>query len=267
MWWSNYQAAWRYRCALILTGTKSTKELFSGIKQLLLQETTHWTLRSEQPDKVDYVEDDDSKEFFTKRRVEVRLNAPHERNINYPKMQLVNSQGDTIEVCVIDTTEMIAIKMHKLFEAKDEIDTTIDRHSSQTDYLDLNRLIKSKEFDKDSVISYLSNWVGDPAKSLEIYSVALTLLKSTPLDLPARNIRIAWQCLSKVFFIQSRFADYRHQSTLFNFLQMKRHIGPHTSNWILKYHMTSSCSLQSKTLFFQFSYQLLGGYWLNFRHD
>jgi len=136
---------------LILTGSKSSDEIFSGVRDLLYKEGTKWKLRDQKPDKVDYLEDDENKEFFEKRRVEVRLNAPHEANIKYPKKKLIDSHGKVIEVCIIDLDDMVLGKIHKLFELKDGVDTTIDRDISISDYFDLKRLLALPELDRGDI--------------------------------------------------------------------------------------------------------------------
>jgi hypothetical protein len=136
---------------IILTGTKSNEELFGGVQDLLFKEDTRWILRDQKQDKVDYLEDDERKEFFDRRRVEVRLNLPHEANVKYPKKKLIDSQGNTIEIGIIDLTEITSGKIHKFFELKNGVDTTEDRHSSESDYFDLKRLLALSEFDKSAI--------------------------------------------------------------------------------------------------------------------
>lgn len=171
---------------LVLTGLKSADELFSGVRDLLSKEDTRWNLRSQKTEKVDYLEDDENKEFFEKRRVEVYLNSPHEGNTSYPKKKLIDSQGKEIEVCVVDLIELTASKIHKLFEAKDGVDTSQDRHSSQTDHVDLKRLMKTKEYEKQKIIDALMHTIKLSGKeetrsherALEEYDFSVSLLKS-----------------------------------------------------------------------------------------
>lgn len=136
---------------LILTGQKSTDELFFGVRELLIKENTKWVLREQKPDKVDYLENDESKEFFEKRRVEVRLNAPHEANVKYPQKKLIDSHGRVVKVCVIDLEEIISGKIHKFFELKNGVDTTKDRYSSASDYFDLKRLLALPELNREDI--------------------------------------------------------------------------------------------------------------------
>ena len=74
---------------LILTGEKSTKEIFPGIQKLLSKEETEWKMYSQKPDKFEFREDASEKKFDAKRRLELRLNEPHENNIQYPKANLI----------------------------------------------------------------------------------------------------------------------------------------------------------------------------------
>ena len=136
---------------LILTGSKSLEKLFAGIHKLLNNEKTKWKLREKQPDKLEYVEDNENREFFAKRRVEVRMNSPHENNIKYPKKKLINSRGNEIEVCVVDLNEMVIQKIHKFFVLKDGVDTSKDRHSSVSDFFDLRRLLFQEELNSELI--------------------------------------------------------------------------------------------------------------------
>lgn len=171
----------------ILTGSKSSDEIFSGVRDLLNKEGTKWKLKDQQSDKVDYLEDDENKEFFERRRIEVRLNAPHEANIKYPKRKLIDSQGNTINVCVNDLSEMVSGKMFKFFEMKDGVDTSKDRHSSLSDYVDLRRLLGAEGFNKELVLKQLESFLNltdsntSKNKALEIYDYATTLVFNKPL--------------------------------------------------------------------------------------
>ncbi|KKS32053.1 MAG: hypothetical protein UU93_C0011G0014 [Candidatus Amesbacteria bacterium GW2011_GWA2_42_12] len=150
---------------LILTGQKSAGELFSGVREFLNKESTNWILRDQKPDKVDYLEDDENKEFFGKRRIEVRLNPPHAANVKYPKKKLIDSHGRIVEVCVIDLIEMVSGKIHKIFELKDGVDVAKDRHSSISDHFDLKRLLALPILDKENIRN----------KSAEEYDYAISL--------------------------------------------------------------------------------------------
>gem|GEM_PF-6454152 len=144
---------------LILTGDTPINKLSTEIQELVSKEETDWILRSEKPDKMEYVENDDDKDFFNKRRLEVGLHEPHERNINYPKKTIVDSKGNNIEVHVVDLTELIANKIYKLYEAKDGVNKDTDRHTSKTDLIDLKRLLETKECDKSLIVEFLTTWI------------------------------------------------------------------------------------------------------------
>ncbi len=144
---------------LILTGNTSTKELSTEIQELVKKEDTEWILRSEKPDKIEYIENNDDKDFFDRRRLEVGLHQPHERNINYPLKTLIDSKGNKIEIHVIDLTELIANKIYKLYEVKSGVDETKDRHTSKTDLIDLKRLVETNDHNKSSIIEFLTTWI------------------------------------------------------------------------------------------------------------
>ena len=67
----------------ILTGKVPNDQLLVQAQELLDEENTKWKVKQRIPDKLDYIEDDENKEFFDKRHVEVRLNTPHKNNIKY----------------------------------------------------------------------------------------------------------------------------------------------------------------------------------------
>src|SRR3989338_2174961 len=134
---------------LILTGEKSTKEIFPGIQKLLSKEETEWKMYSQKPDKFEFREDASEKKFDAKRRLELRLNEPHENNIQYPKEKLINSNGKEIEVTVVDLTETVIQKLSKFYSLRNGVDTNTDRHSSRTDFIDLNRLLAQERLNKE----------------------------------------------------------------------------------------------------------------------
>ena len=136
---------------IILTGSESTETLNRGIRDLLFKEDIKWVVRERNPKRVDYLEDDDQKEFFDKRRVEVHLISPSESNLKYSKKKLIDSKGRGIETGVIDLTQTVTEKIHKFYELKDGIDTSKDRHSSKSDYFDLKRLLALPELDREGI--------------------------------------------------------------------------------------------------------------------
>lgn len=154
---------------LILTGKVSSEELLLKALELLDKESTKWKIKQKTLEKLDYLEDDDTKEFFDKRHVEVRLNTPHENNINYPKHKLINSKGEVVEVIVVDLNQMISEKINKIYETKDNVDTTKDRHPSITDYLDLKRLLNLSGSDKDKVLKVVGS---------DIFETVMKILES-----------------------------------------------------------------------------------------
>ena len=140
----------------ILTGKVPNDQLLVQAQELLDEENTKWKVKQRIPDKLDYIEDDENKEFFDKRHVEVRLNTPHKNNIKYPKRTLINSRGKIVEIVIVDLNQIISEKINKIFETKDRVNTSIDRHPSATDYLDLKRLLDLKEYDKERVLKSVS---------------------------------------------------------------------------------------------------------------
>jgi len=136
---------------IILTGSESVGAINRGIKTLLFKEDTKWVVRERNPKRVDYLEDDDKKEFFDKRRIEVHLVSPSESNLKYSRKKLIDSKGVEIEICVIDLMQTVTEKIHKFYELKNGIDTSKDRYSSKSDYFDLKKLLTLPELDREGI--------------------------------------------------------------------------------------------------------------------
>jgi len=136
---------------IILTGKTDVEQLFSGVNEIISKEDTKWKLRDRTKDKFEFIEDDDSKDFFAKRRLEVRLNSPHENNTQYPKKNLINSEGEKVLVSVVDLDEMVLQKIHKFYILKDGVDVSKDRHSSKSDFFDLKRLLALTNLDREGL--------------------------------------------------------------------------------------------------------------------
>ena len=134
-----------------MAGSESIETLNRGIRDLLFKEDTKWTVRERNPKRVDYLEDDEKKEFFDKRRIEVHLVSPSESNLKYSKKKLIDSKGGGVEIDVIDLVQTVTEKIHKFYELKDGVDTSKERHSSVSDYYDLKRLLALPELDKESI--------------------------------------------------------------------------------------------------------------------
>lgn len=135
----------------ILVGSESSDKLLSELQVLLFKEDTKWVVRERNPKRVDYVEDVENKDFFDKRRIEVHLIPSNEATMKYSKKKIIDSKGRDIEVNVIDLTQTITEKIRKFYELRSGVDTNKDRHSSESDYIDLKRLLALNEFDRGNV--------------------------------------------------------------------------------------------------------------------
>lgn len=171
---------------LILNGPKSVEELSSGIRDLVRGEDTKWEERSADDKKIEFIEDVEKADFFAKRRVEVYFNPAHEANMSYPRKRLTDSKGNAVFVRVVNVVDMVSPKMVKIFKSRHGVDTSKDRHTSISDYIDLKRLMELPEFDKETVLTGIAGslkWEDpdlsdDEAKSMSprIYSTVQDLL-------------------------------------------------------------------------------------------
>ena len=135
----------------ILTGKVSKDDLFTRIDSILGQEKILWEIKKINPNKVEYLEDAEDKEFFNRRKVEIYINSPDEVNVEYSKRKLIKSQGVAIEICVRDLQQLVKHKLQKFYELRNGVDTTKDRHSSKSDFFDLKRLLELEELDLDKL--------------------------------------------------------------------------------------------------------------------
>lgn len=140
---------------IIVTSQTPFDQLMSAIEELLQKEETKWIVRSKKPHKLDYLEDDDTKEFFDKRRVEVTLHNPNPDKPKFSKKKLRDSKDNEIEIYVPDLYELTASKIHKLYLVRNGIDEAVDRHPSKTDLIDLKRLLNVNEFDNEALFAAL----------------------------------------------------------------------------------------------------------------
>lgn len=90
--------------------------------------------------------------FNQKRRLEFSIDEDGGQKQEIVEAKLIDSNGATAVVYVPDLTEMVAQKIHKLWELKDGIDTEKDRHTNPEDFIDLKRLMDQPDFDNEKVL-------------------------------------------------------------------------------------------------------------------
>lgn len=178
---------------LILSGPKSVEELSSGIRNLVKSDDTKWEERSADDKKIEFIEDVDKTDFFAKRRVEVYFNPAHEANMSYPRKKLIDSKGNAVYVRVVNVIDMVSPKMVKIFKSRQGVDTSKDRHTSISDYIDLRRLMELPEFDKEAVLNAIVGslkWE-DPSISDEEAEAVAPRIYSTVQDLLKKTLQLA----------------------------------------------------------------------------
>ncbi len=136
---------------------ENSDQIFLEVSEnILFKEPTLWKVRKRTNIKVDFLEDDEPKPFFDRRRLEFTLHKKEGVNLATPAF-LINSQGEKIEVYVVEINELLASKIHKLYSLRDGvIDDTKDRHTDDRDIYDLKRLLNSSDINQEKQIQILA---------------------------------------------------------------------------------------------------------------
>ena len=146
-----------------------SKQIFSLIEEeIIFKEPTNWKTFKQTDTKSEYREEDESKPFFDRRRLEIVLYAS-ENSAWYVPAFLVDSQGERINVQVVEINDLLAQKIHKFYSLKDVVDTSKERHTDDRDIYDLKRLLNSPNFDLEKMLRILAeNRVQSEAKGGKI---------------------------------------------------------------------------------------------------
>ncbi len=144
----------------IIADANQTERIFAAISTILQKEKTRWILRNKTAERFEYWEDDPTKTFDEKRRLEIKINTKDRYRPSWETKQLVNSRGEATSLNVVNLIDLVAGKIHKLYLVKDGITISKDRHTSVTDYFDLKRLLALRKLDKESLITALGEFAG-----------------------------------------------------------------------------------------------------------
>lgn len=131
------------------------KNVFPGIESVLSLEETRWKIIKTGSMKREYIEDDETKSYFGKRRLEVGIPLPWTYDVNFDEAMLIDSNGGAVAVTVIGYEDLLASKIKKLYEVRSGVDVAKDRHPSATDYADIRRLVLLDRYDRMGVFARL----------------------------------------------------------------------------------------------------------------
>lgn len=152
--------------------TTSLDQVASQLDELFTAEETKWEkYDSKVSSKIEYRENDDTRDFQERRRLEMYVRETNDEAYetgNFETKQLIDSKGNIIEVKVMPWAELVSMKVRNIYMTEHNIGTQ-GRPSSSTDYADLKLLLSVPEFDKQRLISNLSKLI----KSLPDTSEAL----------------------------------------------------------------------------------------------
>lgn len=131
-------------------------DVFSEVyKEVITNEPTMLEMEQKGPEKVEFREDYKQKPPFDLRRIELTVHDLDSKAIAVPAF-LINSQGQRIEVNVVEVNELIAGKIHKLYSLKDGVDASVDRATDDRDTYDLKRLMSVPGVDQQKILQILT---------------------------------------------------------------------------------------------------------------
>ncbi|QQG41461.1 MAG: nucleotidyl transferase AbiEii/AbiGii toxin family protein [Candidatus Woesebacteria bacterium] len=141
---------------ILIDDLHDSRQIFSSIEEkIVFSETTKWKTHKQTDTKSEYREDDESKSFFDRRRLEIVLYTKENTTWYVPAL-LIDSQGERINVQVVEINDLLAQKIHKLYLLKDGVDTSKERHTDDRDIYDLKRLLNSPNADVEKILGILA---------------------------------------------------------------------------------------------------------------
>lgn len=133
-----------------------SKKIFSLIGvEIIFKESTSWKIYKQTDTKSEYREEDESKPFFDRRRLEIVLHTKENKTWYVPAF-LVDSRGKRINVRVVEINDLLAQKIHKFYSLKDGVDVSKERHTDDRDIYDLKRLLNSPKTDVEKILRILA---------------------------------------------------------------------------------------------------------------
>lgn len=141
---------------ILIDDLGDSKQIFSSIEgEIIFKEPTNWKTYKQTDTRSEYREEDESKPFFDRRRLEIVLHT--KENITwYIPAFLVDSQGERVNVHVVEINDLLAQKIHKLYSLKDGVDVSKERHTDDRDIYDLKRLLNSPNIDVEKILRILA---------------------------------------------------------------------------------------------------------------
>jgi hypothetical protein len=158
---------------------ENNKPLFDEIEGILDKEDTKWGVRNRGPGSAIYIEDDESKEFFNKRRLEIRVPVKGFYDAAFQPGALMDSKGRVVKVMVLGLTDLVTHKIQKLYEVRNGINTANDRHTSASDYYDLKRLLALRQLDTNAVMEKLKRRAKSAEKAQAQWDYVFEILEKS----------------------------------------------------------------------------------------
>jgi len=141
---------------ILIDDLGDSKQIFSSIeREIIFKESTNWKTYKQTDTRSEYREEDESNPFFDRRRLEIVFYTK-ENTTWYVPAFLVDSQGERINVQVVEINDLLAQKIHKLYSLKDGVDTSKERQTDDRDIYDLKRLLSSPNIDVEKMLRILA---------------------------------------------------------------------------------------------------------------
>ncbi len=141
---------------ILIGDLNDSKQIFSSIEgEIIFKESTNWRTHKQTDTKSEYREEDEFKDFFDRRRLEIVLHTK-ENTTWYVPAFLVNHRGEKINVQVVEINDLLAQKVHKIYSLKNGVDVSRERHTDDRDIYDLKRLLNSPNIDTEKMLRILA---------------------------------------------------------------------------------------------------------------
>lgn len=141
---------------ILIDDLDNSKQIFSFIEEeIIFKESTNWKIYKQADTRSEYREEDESKSFFDRRRLETVLHTKEDITWYVPAF-LVDSHGERINVNVVEINDLLAQKTHKLYSLKSGVDTSKERHTDDRDIYDLKRLLNSPSINIEKMLKILA---------------------------------------------------------------------------------------------------------------
>ncbi|KKP46661.1 MAG: hypothetical protein UR39_C0009G0018 [Candidatus Woesebacteria bacterium GW2011_GWA1_33_30] len=142
-------------CILLNLSKVPNEQILFQVGTILIKEKTRWIQNKTQPNRGDWRENRKNTPFNNRRRIELKILDEKQFKNQFVELKLIDSSGEKIKVFVEDIYSILVEKIHKFYLLKDGVDTTKDRESSLSDFVDLARLMKSANVSVITLLKHL----------------------------------------------------------------------------------------------------------------